>query len=42
MLINSGSAFVYSFKGPETGVWYLCTSRGVTPRLNSDGTLYTE
>ena len=39
-LLNSGSCFVYTFKDEETGVWYISTSEGVTPRLNADGTLY--
>lgn len=42
LIINYGTCFVYSFKDPETGVWYICTSDGITPRLNNDGTLYTE
>lgn len=25
-----------------TGVWYISTAEGVTPRLNLDETLYTE
>ena len=40
ILLNVGSCFVYTFKDEETGVWYISTSRGVTPRLNGDGTLY--
>ena len=40
ILLNEGSCFVYTFKDEETGVWYISTSRGVTPRLNADGTLY--
>lgn len=40
ILLNSGSYFVYTFKDEDTGVWYISTSRGVTPRLNADGTLY--
>lgn len=40
ILLNSGSCFVYTFKDEDTGVWYISTSRGVTPRLNADGTLY--
>lgn len=40
ILLNEGSCFVYTFKDEETGVWYIATSRGVTPRLNADGTLY--
>ena len=39
-LLNEGSCFVYTFKDEETGVWYISTSKGVTPRLNTDGTLY--
>lgn len=40
--LNSGSCFVYSFKDEETGVWYVATSDGVTPRLNADGSLYVD
>ena len=40
ILLNEGSCFVYTFKDEETGVWYISTSKGVTPRLNADGTLY--
>jgi hypothetical protein len=40
ILINFGSKFVYTFKDEETGVWYISTPEGVTPRFNSDGTLY--
>ena len=40
LLLNQGSCFVYTFKDEETGVWYISTSEGVTPRLNPDGTLY--
>ena len=40
ILLNEGSCFVYTFKDEETGVWYMATSKGVTPRLNADGTLY--
>lgn len=41
MLLNNGSCFVYTFEDSETGVWYISTSDGITPRLNADGTLYT-
>lgn len=40
MLLNSGSCFVFTFRDNETGVWYISTTEGVTPRLNADGTLY--
>lgn len=36
---NRGT-FVYSFRDEETGVWYIATDGGVTPRLNADGSLY--
>lgn len=39
-ILNDGSCFVYTFKDEETGVWYISTSEGVTPRLNPDGTVY--
>lgn len=40
--LNSGSCFVYSFKDEETGVWYISTSEGITPRLNTDGSLFVD
>lgn len=40
--LNSGSCFVYSFKDEETGVWYVSTVHGITPRLNADGSLYVD
>lgn len=42
VMLNSGSCFVYTFCDEETGVWYISSSKGVTPRLNNDGTLFTE
>lgn len=42
MWLNYGSCFVYSFKDEETGVWYVSTGEGVTPRLNADGSLYVD
>ena len=42
VLLNSGSCFIYTFKDEETGVWYISTSEGVTPRLNADGSLYVD
>lgn len=41
MWLNTGSIFIYTFEDEETGVWYISSSKGVTPRLNPDGTLYT-
>ncbi len=41
MLLNSGSMYVYTFQDNETEVWYIATSKGITPRLNADGSLYT-
>lgn len=40
ILLNNGSCFVFTFKDNETGVWYISTSEGITPRLNADGSLY--
>lgn len=40
--LNSGSCFVYTFKDEETGVWYISTNEGITPRLNDDGSLYVD
>lgn len=42
VILNTGSAFVYTFKDPVTEVWYIVTKYGVTPRLNQDGTLYVK
>ncbi len=42
IVLNSGSMFVYTFQDPITGVWYLSSSKGITPRLNVDGSLYVE
>lgn len=42
ILLNSGSCFVYTFRDEATGVWYISSSKGVTPRLNADGSLYVE
>lgn len=42
VLLNDGSAFVYTIKDPETDVLYICTQHGITPRLNLDGTLYVK
>lgn len=40
-LLNTGAVTVYTFRDPDTGVWYLSTYRGgVFPRLNPDGSLY--
>ena len=36
---NRGT-FVYSFRDEATGVWYIATNNGVTPRVNADGSLY--
>ena len=40
ILLNDGSRFVYTFCDEETGVWYISSSQGITPRLNADGSLY--
>lgn len=42
ILINSGSLFVYEIKDADTGVWYICSGKGITPKLNADGSLYTD
>jgi hypothetical protein len=42
VLINNGSMFIYSFYDEETGVSYISTTGGITPRLNVDGSLYTQ
>lgn len=42
IILNSGSSFVFTFKDPDTNVWYISSERGVTPRLNQDGSLYVK
>lgn len=42
VILNNGSSFVFTFKDPDTNVWYISTENGVTPRLNQDGTLYVK
>lgn len=42
IIMNDGSVFVFTFKDPVTNVWYMATNRGITPRLNSNGTLYVK
>lgn len=42
ILINSGAVFVYEIKDADTGVWYICAGDSITPKLNADGTLYTD
>lgn len=42
IILNSGSAFVFTFKDPDTNVWYIASGEGVTPRLNQDGSLYVK
>lgn len=40
IIANSGSVFAYVIQDEATGVWYICTPNGVSPRYNADGTLY--
>lgn len=40
MLLNSGSQFIYVVQDPDTKVWYISDGDGITPRLNSDGSLF--
>lgn len=42
IILNYGSAFVFTFKDPDTNVWYISSDKGVTPRLNQDGSLYVK
>jgi hypothetical protein len=42
VILNSGSCFVFTFKDPDTNVWYISNKYGVTARLNKDGTLYVK
>ena len=40
MWISNGTIFVFTFQDPGTGVWYVSSSEGITPRLNADGSIY--
>lgn len=40
VIINEGSAFIYTITDSETGVNYIATKYGITPRLNADGSIY--
>lgn len=40
LILNNGSCFVYIFEDPETGVWYISTGEGITPRLDKNGEPY--
>lgn len=40
VVINEGSAFIYTITDSETGVNYITTKYGITPRLNADGSIY--
>lgn len=42
IVLNSGSSFVFTFKDPDTNVWYIASGEGLTPRLNQDGSLYVK
>lgn len=42
IVLNSGSCFVFTFKDPDTNVWYIASGEGLTPRLNQDGSLYVK
>lgn len=42
IILNSGSAFVFTFKDSDTNVWYIASDKGVTPRHNQDGSLYVK
>lgn len=42
LILNQGSCFVFTFEDPETGVWYISASDGVTPRLDENGELYRQ
>lgn len=39
IVINEGSAFIYTITDSETGVNYIATNSGITPRLNADGSI---
>jgi len=41
IVLNKGSCFVYIFKDDSADVWYVATDDGITPRLNTDGSLYS-
>lgn len=40
IILNAGSCYAYTFQDAETGIWYIATQGGITPRLNADGSLY--
>lgn len=40
VVINEGSAFIYTITDSETGVNYIATKYGITPRLNADGSIH--
>ena len=40
VVINEGSAFIYTITDSETGVNYIVTKYGITSRLNADGSIY--
>lgn len=40
VVINEGSDFIYTMTDSETGVNYIVTKYGITPRLNADGSIY--
>lgn len=42
IVLNSASSFVFTFKDPDTNVWYIASGEGLTPRLNQDGSLYVK
>ena len=39
---GASTGAVYMFEDPDTGVWYIEYNRGICPRYNADGTLYTD
>ena len=42
LILNEVPYFVFTFEDPETGVWYISASDGVTPRLDENGELYQQ
>lgn len=40
VVINEGSDFIYTITDSETGVNYIVTKYGITPRLNADGSIH--
>lgn len=40
-VLMANTRYVFTFRDPDTGVWYICSGDSITPRLNSDGSYFT-